>query len=283
MSDHKYITIELNKKVDNPNPVKSRGWKYKSTDEGRVTESLTRRIRDNKPTNYEELGEMLQNICQDALRKPRTGRKKEIYWWSEQIANSRKMCTQNRRKLTRARKKLGANEVGRERTEQDINEIEEEYKKSKKKLKNEIQKAKNAHWEALCKDIDNDIWGKGYRIATKHVKVGRARTNIALEKMLEVCDILFPAQETQDWIQTEPREFEPIETEEIVKAENKIRSKKAPGPDDIPPEVVKVIAKKEPEILKDIFNKLLREGYFPQQWKIARIILIPKSKKQLQD
>lgn len=101
--------------------------------------------------------------------------------------------------------------------------------------------------------------------------------------MQEVCDKLFPTHEEQDWTQTETIDIEPIGIGKIEKAESKIQNKKAPGTDNIPLEVIKIITKKEPEMLKDICNKLLAEGLFPHQWKMAKIILVPKPEKNPQD
>ena len=58
-----------------------------------------------------------------------------------------------------------------------------------------------------------------------------------------------------------------------------MKSKKAPGPDGIPPEVIKAIILKNPEIIKSIMNKCLITGIFPAIWKKATLVLIEKPKK----
>jgi len=51
---------------------------------------------------------------------------------------------------------------------------------------------------------------------------------------------------------------------------------KAPGPDGIPNEVLKMAAKKHSEYFADLFNRCVRDSHFPQEWKLARIVLVRK-------
>ena len=48
--------------------------------------------------------------------------------------------------------------------------------------------------------------------------------------------------------------------------------KKAPGPDGITSEILKLIYKGIPKTVTSIYNKCLRTGCFPANWKIARIL-----------
>ncbi|KAL1448625.1 hypothetical protein WDU94_003699 [Cyamophila willieti] len=74
-------------------------------------------------------------------------------------------------------------------------------------------------------------------------------------------------------------EIELFTIEELVEAEQRIKPNKAPGPDQIPPKVVKEVALGSPQLLLDVFNQLLTKGDFPRVWKEGRVVLIPKPKK----
>ena len=66
----------------------------------------------------------------------------------------------------------------------------------------------------------------------------------------------------------------PFSTEELHKARSRITLGKASGPDNIPPEVIKLCS--IDQILLDFANNLLLTGEKPEQWSLSNIIPIPK-------
>jgi len=56
---------------------------------------------------------------------------------------------------------------------------------------------------------------------------------------------------------------------------------KSPGPDGIPGDVVKVIAKTIPKEVLQVLNFELARGNFPRHWKAGNLVLIPKPGKVL--
>lgn len=67
---------------------------------------------------------------------------------------------------------------------------------------------------------------------------------------------------------------------------NVIKRKKrntAPGPDGITLRLWRKIPGKMVERITKIMNKILKEGKFPSKWKIAKLVLIPKAKKDESD
>lgn len=56
----------------------------------------------------------------------------------------------------------------------------------------------------------------------------------------------------------------------------KLAPNKAPGPDFIPPKIVRETVLLYPEIILKVFNNLLRALVFPDIWKVARVALIEK-------
>ena len=55
-------------------------------------------------------------------------------------------------------------------------------------------------------------------------------------------------------------------------------NKKAPGPDGIPTEVIKVLAEEYPYVLLNMFNACLQVGIFSSRWKMQRLVLFDKGK-----
>lgn len=69
-----------------------------------------------------------------------------------------------------------------------------------------------------------------------------------------------------------------ITIEELITAKDNIKLKRAPGPDGIPPEAVKLLAETRPRVLLRIFNQLVKKQEFPRVWKRAKVVLIWKGK-----
>jgi len=73
-----------------------------------------------------------------------------------------------------------------------------------------------------------------------------------------------------------PKPFSPGKIEHFIKSSP---LKKTPGIDLITSEVARELSKKALMHLTHILNSILRLSYFPLQWKILLIILIPKPGK----
>ncbi|GIY54780.1 putative 115 kDa protein in type-1 retrotransposable element R1DM [Caerostris darwini] len=94
----------------------------------------------------------------------------------------------------------------------------------------------------------------------------------------------FPVRAYKNEIYTEElatTSFHELSSLEIERALAKIKSRKAPGIDKIPGEIVKEIYAANKEWFVLLFNMLLRNGRFPSPWKIAEVVLIPKVRKKL--
>ena len=63
---------------------------------------------------------------------------------------------------------------------------------------------------------------------------------------------------------------------EIIEIINPLKSKKVPAYDLINPMIIKNLPPRAIEFLMHLFNARLIRSYFPEQWKTAEIIMIPK-------
>lgn len=79
----------------------------------------------------------------------------------------------------------------------------------------------------------------------------------------------------------------PLEKFTAKQVFNKIQTdmnpKKSPGFDLITARILKELPKKGVQYLTQIFNAILRTGYYPLLWKVAQIILIPKPGKPVEE
>lgn len=101
-------------------------------------------------------------------------------------------------------------------------------------------------------------------------------------QLWEVIKALFPNHAEQIWSRVRiPEEDIPECTkEDVLKGIEKLKSKKAPGTDNILPEIIKETIKQVPHVLANMFTELLTSTTFPAQWKMAKLVLIEKQKKE---
>ena len=72
-----------------------------------------------------------------------------------------------------------------------------------------------------------------------------------------------------------------IEKCEIVRALHKLNTTSAPGPDGVTNKILKNLDEDSLGNLARLFNKHWREGTLPEEWKTAKVMLIPKPGKKL--
>ena len=68
----------------------------------------------------------------------------------------------------------------------------------------------------------------------------------------------------------------PVETDEVLKAVNRLKFKKASGTDKITAEMIKGMGNDAIEFMKPFFKKLLKTGTYPTVW--SRVIIVPVHK-----
>ncbi|KAK9729789.1 hypothetical protein QE152_g15719 [Popillia japonica] len=149
-------------------------------------------------------------------------------------------------------------------------QAKENYKERKKELRKLIVISKREHWHKLCNELNNDVWGEGYRIVVKGVK------------HLVPYDIPLSSKGTFYRIVVKGvKHLVPydIPLSEKKKATYNIKTGKAPGMDAIPPEAIKETAKTNGQWLLQVMNGLLKVQRFPVEWKAAKVLLIPKEVK----
>jgi len=80
-------------------------------------------------------------------------------------------------------------------------------------------------------------------------------------------------QTKQPLYTTDDKEFTEEEVRQVIES---LQPKKAPGPNGITNEVVKLLFKMIPITMTAVCNACLRTGCFPENWKIAKILPIVK-------
>lgn len=161
---------------------------------------------------------------------------------------------------------------------------------SQKSLQLAIRAAKAKAWAELVDTIDRDLWSRPYKIVRNRLStVGTPITKGMNPQVLEqVVSTLFPGDpenvEVNFQLPVDKHVQEPevrrVEEDELGLIIRKIRRKKtAPGPDGIPARILALTAGVTVELLVRQMNVCLMRGKFPQTWKCARMVLLPKEGK----
>ncbi|BES90458.1 Reverse transcriptase (RNA-dependent DNA polymerase) [Nesidiocoris tenuis] len=284
-SDHQYIEYEVvNDGVYalSRRGKKSPGWNAARTDKHIFTTLIAlgigqiQRVAQRAPGGSVALDRvgakmaLISKACSSSMpRKAEVEGRRPAYWWNNHIAELRRVCLRARRCSQRT-----------PRGSPQLEARNAEYRAAKKRLKQEIGRSKAQKWKELQDDIDNDPWGLGYRIVTKKLRGMRSGDGLTAEMKDAIVEELFPQHPIQDEgvdvnVQPEPIPFTAGELRAAVKA---MRTKKAPGPDGIPTEALKMVADTYPDLLLDMYNACLKEGIFPGRWKKAKLMLLSKGK-----
>ena len=87
---------------------------------------------------------------------------------------------------------------------------------------------------------------------------------MAAETMDSIVDTLFPSHPKRSVDPQMPEDLEmlPFTEAELRRAAGTLKNKKAPGPDGLPAEVLKALARSHPDFLLNLHNYHLRAGVF---------------------
>lgn len=94
-----------------------------------------------------------------------------------------------------------------------------------------------------------------YQLMVKRTRIG---IHTSSDKVItnNITRGLFPHHVTVEWaITADQNEIDNFTEKELQVARKKLRDRKAPGPDRVPPEVVKIIGNSTPELFLGITNR----------------------------
>ncbi|XP_037520769.1 uncharacterized protein LOC119397415 [Rhipicephalus sanguineus] len=171
-----------------------------------------------------------------------------------------------------------------------------------KVIEEHCQTLSRQQWDDICNSIDGQVRTQGKWNLLKHLldetgtksnqrrvlaKTLHEATRSSTEK--EVLDYLakkyLPLKTSDGGAYTEysgkPNSTldEPFTIEGIRRALHDLNGRSTPGPDGVTNKALRNLDDESVEFLADEINRIWKEGAVPEQWKIARVILIPKPGK----
>lgn len=204
ISDHKII--EMHVSIFPPamirrmkeRRIKEPRWAIKKMDEDHlaaVINAATWITEWESKTELQDRVEWLQSTlkraCDAAMPRTRPNNRTPTYWWTEDIAQLRKVVIRTNRLLSRARRK---------RNEQRISQAWEARKIARQEMATAVRKAKASAWEEALADLDRDPWGRPYRAVMNKFRPRIPPITRTMEPDLRerVLSTLFPKEEEKD-------------------------------------------------------------------------------------
>lgn len=125
--------------------------------------------------------ELIKAACNFALdRKAQSfPGKPPVHWWNAEIARQRKACAVARRRMTRCNARLyrlhdrlAAQGLVTNTTREEEASVSASsaYREARKILRIAITRSKAACWKQLIQSVEEDPWGKPYKLVTRKLQ-----------------------------------------------------------------------------------------------------------------
>ena len=263
-----------------------------------IDEALNAQLKEHKDISefMEKYEEVIQLTCKETLKLPKQQQTftkgKSVPWWTDALTILRNRTNALRRRFQRTTNNEELRENRKNR-----------YLEEKRKYQAAIRKEKLNSWKQYCTTTPSDNpWNAVYKLASGKTRITAAPTTLhkqdgskttnTLETLEYIAEHLIPEDNPHDdtdyhknirRLTEQPnntindRDFNQDEVRRTIEGFN---PKKAPGPDGITSDILTLVFKSIPKTTTSIYNECLKRGYFPKEWKIAKIIPIVKPGKE---
>ena len=298
-SQHRLVVIDLIIKVPRTQTNRRVGMKrikwfklkereYETEYKDRVMRELVYEIEDIEEW-WNRSNETMLKIAKEVLGESsgKIFENKEAWWFSEEIR-------QKTKEKKEAKKTF-------EQTGEDMDL--REYKQRNKEVKKAVAIAKAEAYDQLYSELDtNEGKGKIFRLAKQRLKSTRDITHIrqikdesgnVLRKEKDVVNrwkeyfenLLNEENERVFQGQGSPHQglVRKISKKEIVEGLKRMKTGKAPGPDNLPVEAWKALGSEGVDILWNLMDKIFNEEKVPEIWRQSTLIPIFKEKGDIQE
>lgn len=293
LSDHRYIRFDVSplpmissSSIRIPNGENPR-WALKKMDrevlkEAAVVQSWFAGPEETVQVEEEAewFAEAMVSICDASMPRVRSmPPRRRVYWWSNELTQKRAECVAARRAYTRSRRR-------RHRDLEREADLYAVYRQAVTSLQRAIAEAKTSAWNEMLDSLNQDPWGKPYKMVRRKLRPWTPPLTKSLEPHIlgAVVEGLFPAE----WndvapvgappvLEEDDEEVPEITEEELSAAILRLRAKNtAPGPDGIPGRALALALKELAPRFKGFLVACLEQGCFPKSWKTGKLVLLKK-------
>lgn len=286
LSDHRYITYEVNHHRTSKGPIWRRN--VRNTDWARYQTEILNGLNQNTTqinncTDVDDVADSLRNICTTAFHNSCPMKcyrgKTSAPWWNPELTQLRLTARRAQRKADR---------------QKGNPEVQADYREALRNFKKAIKKAKTTSWKLYCQSIE-DVRPASRAVKSltldKVAKLSSLKkddgtfTKNAAETLDLTFNTFFPATPNPGIMTCDDHTHhgrglaESIcKPRKVVSAINTFKPFKSPGPDGIYPALLQH-AIKVPEFISaisDLFIACLAFGYMPKGWQDSKVVFIPK-------
>ena len=281
-TNHRLIAVEIEMKHEREQKRTTNKYNLKKLN----VEKLIDIVKKNSPM-LPEIGEVdeerLEQIASDFQRvakialensAPKKTSRTGCPFYNSDLYEKKKKIIELRNKIDKQKDR-----VKREKLQAELRERRAELKKEKKRAKEEAC--------PLLPRSMNEFWTTVKRMRSSRKEPARLITDtngelLVNEKKFEkfVLDNFIGDAKAEEFkIGRIQNEINLLSGDELLALSKRLPNRKAPGPDCVPNEVIKMIVKKHTPYMLHMFNLMIRNVYVPQCWKEGEIILLEKPGK----
>lgn len=240
--------------------------------------SVPERVSENSSLDFRALGvtNAAWETNDELLRKHTRVRLEGAKWWTPQLSSKRSEVNRLRRRY----------QNGRRQNVDNVSELFDAYRAELNSYKRMLRYSKNEHWRCFVQANRDDPWGRVYRLcrnsgrhdAIEGIRVDGSLLSTWSECARELMMTFFPRTDLVQLDSSLSGSVPPPLAEcEVANAIALLRAKRSPGLDGITGEMVKAIWKVVPSFLVSLYADCISEGCFPNDWKVADVVILLKS------
>lgn len=305
-SDHNLITFKIvpdlqsfnlqkSLSIDKPYSLRRADWDgFETSVKTIFNNRIKEKLKNLKPDKAVQLfNKLLTQCCRENI-PIKVAKDNTVPWWTEELKRLKIETSKSKKQLHRARK-LNFNDL--------IPDYSLKYRILRNKYTALIRKNKKQTWKNfVTKEGNRDPWSLVYKIIRNKLNKETFLSALRLpsgelttswrdtaDKLLYKC---VPKDMTED--ETEEQKeikkkinlyhnsnLEPeISLDEISASLNKCKKHKAPGIDRFPSELIIELWNIDNNIIYNLYNNCMKNSYFPNEWKHAKLKIILKDPKR---
>lgn len=287
-SDHRMIYFEIGKgekfnelKTKKRYITRKANWDMFSEELARQSSDIY--IDTDLETRTELFVRAITKAADKSIPKQKIKKKIESPWWTKELESKRKLMRQAYRNIT-------GSVDNRQQTRLLYNKVRNEYV-------SQLRIEKKNSWRKFVGEINTNTWGKCFRWIKKGSsdheapsvlkKADGEYTKTLEETMRYMLDTLIPTEENipeqEENPYREQRTYCPTNREEVKTSIWRMSTRKSPGEDGISAAILRKSWPIVGNIITELFDDLLKHGYFPKLWRTADIVTILKVKDKKRD
>lgn len=124
------------------------------------------------------------------------------------------------------------------------------------------------------------VWNKSKILKNENIPLFENNVSRSLNENLEILSSHFIAKSKfyyNKLVLESHDKLSPTNSEELFRIINKMNDKKAPGLDNIPNKLIKIIYANDKNYINELFNLVLSKSRIPTCWKVGRMIFLNKN------